>query len=279
MQRLQLTTQAPVWEGLVLPGIERGDPRIQVFAAEPVSELKPFIQSLWFMDWNIPHGIEIDSIVVPTVCCHLMGLYVPAFSPSPLWHAFLTVKTKGEFRYLKGRGQSFGVEFRPGGLFPFLQESMREWDNGMLPLQEMFPQAPPSPLCLLTPESVELWLSAFESFLLNRLAIHQANHLPEITAAIDIMLTEDVQQIDDLLSDLPVSKRTLQRIFQTEVGVSPRDTLRIVRFHKAIKAINTNNPECLANFALASGFFDQSHMNNEFRKMVETNPTQFRTYW
>jgi AraC-like DNA-binding protein len=241
--------------------------------------LKDFIQSIWFMNWEIPDGEELRSIVVPTPCIHLMGLFVPVVSVSPLWHAFLGVKKKGEVRFLKGHGQSFGVEFRPGGLFPFLNGPVREWENSLLPLRTAFPEAPFPPHYPLTTESFESWVVKIEAFFSGLLTSVQPHHLSEISLAMHIFMNEEVKHVEDILPSLPVSKRTLQRIFQNEVGLSARDALRVARFHRSIKAMNTHSSECLASFALESGFFDQPHMTNEFRKLVETKPAQFRKYW
>jgi AraC-like DNA-binding protein len=279
--RFKLATDAPYWEGLVIPGIERGDSRIRVYASDPSPVLSRYIQSTWFMEWNISSEIELRSIVVPTPCIHLMGLFVPVVSRNPLWHAFLNVKTKGEIRFLKGHGQSFGVEFRPGGLYPFLKHigEIGNWENGMLPLHASFSSAPASPNYPLDLNVLEQWIESFEAYFESLIPKIQANHLAEITRVFELYMNEDIKQVEEVLPIIAMSKRTLQRVFQTEVGLSPRDALRITRFHRSIKAMNIFNPECLANFALESGFFDQPHMINEFRKLVETNPSQFKKYW
>jgi AraC-like DNA-binding protein len=277
--RFELTLEAPIWEGLVIPGIGRGDPRIQVYTAPVVADLRPFVQSIWFMNWDIPDGEELRAIVVPTPCSHLMGLILPAISPSPIWHAFLKVKTKGEVTSLRGVGQSFGIEFRPGGLFPFLRGPVEAWPNGMLPLHTEFPLAPASPKFAENSDVLELWLGETERFFTGRLAQLRPNHLAEITQTIEMLTAPDVRQIDDILPAIPLSKRSLQRVFQSEVGVSPRDALRIARFHRSIKSMNLLNPDSLADFALESGYFDQPHLINEFRKLVDTNPSQFKKYW
>ncbi len=64
--RFALAKEPPVWEGLVIPGIVRADSRIQLYVAEPHSLLKPYIQSIWFMNWSMEPSVELQSIVVPT---------------------------------------------------------------------------------------------------------------------------------------------------------------------------------------------------------------------
>lgn len=277
--RFARTVGAPCWEGLVIPEVTRQDQRFQVYTTEPVGALKPFIQSIWWMNWNLPKGTEIRSIVVPTPCHHLMGLYSPDLSALPLWHGILNVKIRGEFRILKGQGQSFGIEFRPGGLFPFLNGPLGEWGQDPLPLHKFLSNVPPLPRYSQGGDDLEIWLSQVEAILVGQLSALQSHHLAEITRIIQVMRNQEVSTVDNLLLSAPISKRTLQRIFMTEVGLSPREVLRIVRFNRSIQAMNEANPDCLADFALESGFFDQPHMINEFRKLVDTPPTQFKKYW
>ena len=75
-----------------------------------------------------------------------------------------------------------------------------------------------------------------------------------------------------------MSTRTLQRIFKKEVGLSPKNVLRIARFNDAIRKIGQDNFTEFVEVALASGFFDQAHMVNEFQKLVATSPSKFRRY-
>lgn len=276
--RLKRCLGVQYWEGLTVLGIERADERITVYSGEPVASLSPYIQSIWFMNWSLPADSELPAIVVPTPCSHLFGICVPHVSKRPLSHDFLSVKRAGDLISIRGHGQTFGVEFRPGGLYPFLKRPMHEWVGSTIPINEVFSDLSSLPDYPWSPENLESWIAQFEERLEALIPFVASNHLEQITTAIHHFVHTDVGDLEEGHTRLALSKRTFQRIFRTEVGLSPRETLRVARFHRAIKAMNGTAPNGMAQFALDSGFFDQPHMINEFRKLVGTKPAVFRKY-
>lgn len=61
--------------------------------------------------------------------------------------------------------------------------------------------------------------------------------------------------------------------FRQQVGVSPKRYARVLRFRRALALLRAN--ERLADAALAAGFYDQPHMNADFREMAGMSPTEF----
>ena len=100
----------------------------------------------------------------------------------------------------------------------------------------------------------------------------------KIKVAIEGILEGSLQSPEEMAHRCNMSTRTLQRIFQKEVGLSPKNVLRIARFNNAIRQIGQDNFTEFAQVALASGFFDQPHMVNEFKKIVAASPSRFRRY-
>ncbi|MGZ3696351.1 MAG: DUF6597 domain-containing transcriptional factor [Bdellovibrionota bacterium] len=278
--RFQVNEAPPYWEGLVVPGMERGDKRMIVQAAAPSEALAPFIQSVWALTWDIPEGTEVNGIVVPTPCVHLMALSVPAFQKLPLFHDFLGVKNKGMVTAMRGRGQSFGVEFRPGGLFPFLDLEMKNWPAINLPGKATMPEMPDAPECPWTIDALSEWLGGLEKTLEVKIPGIRENHLDAITAVFAHLFSSEASpSVDDLADVARTSKRSLQRIFAIEVGLSLKDSIRVARFHKALKGMSKHDAVSLADLSLNSGFYDQPHMVNEFKKLVEACPAKFKKYW
>ncbi|MGH7506604.1 MAG: helix-turn-helix domain-containing protein [Longimicrobiales bacterium] len=80
--------------------------------------------------------------------------------------------------------------------------------------------------------------------------------------------------ISTLRERLGVSKTRLTSGFEEQVGVTPKRFARIVRFRCATAALRTG-PDPLARLALRSGYYDQSHMNAEFRELSGLSPLDF----
>lgn len=68
--------------------------------------------------------------------------------------------------------------------------------------------------------------------------------------------------------------RTLQRRFATQVGVSPKQFARIVRFHRVCSAWR-HAPETMSRVAASCGYSDESHLIRDFRAFVGEPPAAF----
>jgi hypothetical protein len=68
MMGFEKARRAPLWEGIVFPGIEVEDPRFEYYEGKPRPSLEKFIYMGWLFKWNIPAGEELPHIVVPNPC-------------------------------------------------------------------------------------------------------------------------------------------------------------------------------------------------------------------
>lgn len=73
-----------------------------------------------------------------------------------------------------------------------------------------------------------------------------------------------------------VGERRLQQLFQAHVGLSPRAWSRLARLHGCLRALRLQpSSPAWADVALDGGFYDQSHLVNEFRALCGVTPTEF----
>lgn len=72
------------------------------------------------------------------------------------------------------------------------------------------------------------------------------------------------------------SVRTMQRVFAEEVGLSPKELLRIVRVQRALALSRQEPPMRWITIAAQAGYHDQPHFVREFRELVGCTPTAFR---
>lgn len=72
-----------------------------------------------------------------------------------------------------------------------------------------------------------------------------------------------------------LNKRSLQRLFQHFVGVSPKWVIKRYRLHEAVAQLQAGVPVRLAQLALDLGYFDQAHFINEFTALVGKPPGEY----
>jgi AraC-like DNA-binding protein len=80
--------------------------------------------------------------------------------------------------------------------------------------------------------------------------------------------------IAELAADLGWSRRHLSGRFTDTVGVSPKTYARILRFERARGLIAERRGAPLGQVALDAGYYDQAHLNRDFREFAHAPPTQ-----
>ena len=71
------------------------------------------------------------------------------------------------------------------------------------------------------------------------------------------------------------SKTRLTTVFGEQVGVSPKQYARILRFTSALKLIHAGNAS-FAEIAAGTGYYDQPHLNAEFKELSGFTPREFQ---
>jgi AraC-like DNA-binding protein len=70
------------------------------------------------------------------------------------------------------------------------------------------------------------------------------------------------------------SKTRLAAAFRQQVGVTPKQYARVIRFNQALKKIHSGAAS-LSDIALDTGYYDQPHMNAEFKAISGFTPSEF----
>jgi AraC-like DNA-binding protein len=70
------------------------------------------------------------------------------------------------------------------------------------------------------------------------------------------------------------SKARLSTAFLAQVGVTPKQYARVVRFSHVLRRIHINETS-LAAVAIDAGYYDQPHMNAEFKELSGFTPSEF----
>jgi AraC-like DNA-binding protein len=111
--------------------------------------------------------------------------------------------------------------------------------------------------------------------------------LPRVYAAapaLDARLLKAVAQIASSAGTLPMdalthasgtSSRWLERHFRAAVGVSPKRLARLVRFRRAMAALEAKPVSRGVAVALEHGYYDQAHFIAEFRAFAGDAPRRF----
>jgi len=92
--------------------------------------------------------------------------------------------------------------------------------------------------------------------------------------AAEIERTSGRRQIEDMRLRAGLTKRRLLDGFRAQVGVTPKIYARIVRLRETLARVHAGGAS-LADIAVDAGYYDQPHMNAEFRELCGMAPSDF----
>ncbi len=81
--------------------------------------------------------------------------------------------------------------------------------------------------------------------------------------------------IAELARDIGWSRRHLVTRFRQQVGLPPKTVARIVRFQALLRRVERIGRAEWSRFAAECGYYDQAHMNRDFREFAGTTPTGY----
>jgi transcriptional regulator GlxA family with amidase domain len=81
--------------------------------------------------------------------------------------------------------------------------------------------------------------------------------------------------IGELAAELGWSHRRLIARFREQIGLAPKTVARVLRFDRAVATLGGSTCRGLAEIARDCGYFDQAHLNRDFRELAGTTPSLF----
>ena len=127
--------------------------------------------------------------------------------------------------------------------------------------------APPDEPILLSPQGVTVRQSS-DIFALDAPQLRRALHLIHTHA------TERIR-IEDVVEELRVDRRGLERRFRQQLGRTPLQELHRVQVERA-KDLLARTLDPIAEIALRSGFRDNNHFSLVFKRSTGVSPRQYR---
>ena len=82
-------------------------------------------------------------------------------------------------------------------------------------------------------------------------------------------------RVREMEQRLGTSERTLGRRFAAAVGLSPKETSRVVRFLSVARQLDREPRAGLARVAAAAGYADQAHLTRDFGELAGITPAAF----
>jgi len=177
--------------------------------------------------------------------------------------------------FVEGNDTWACVELRltPLGAHRLLGMPMHELANQTLALEDLLPRSE-----ALTERLREAgsWLERFD--LVEAFLVRRFGDAAEPSPAIEwswgqLHQSHGRVSIARIAEELGWSHRRLISRFREQLGLTPKAVARVIRFDRAVQLLTGSAPSSLASVAYDCGYFDQAHMNRDFRELAGTNPS------
>jgi AraC-like DNA-binding protein len=178
-------------------------------------------------------------------------------------------RTSAELVATRDMKKLVGVIFRPGGLGPWLRERASLFYQQSLSLCDLW-QMQPWRERMREADTPDTVLRILDEAL--------CRHAPErerrshVRQAVQLLNTLSVRET---ASELGISTRRLQIIFNEDVGLSPKQYGRVRRFQRAVHALHKDVDMKWAELALSCGYADQAHFSRDFHAFSGVDPTTY----
>jgi transcriptional regulator GlxA family with amidase domain len=179
----------------------------------------------------------------------------------------------------QGAPALIGVRFRPWGLRAFLGGALGEITDRRLNIADLAPALAERLVDeIASAKTLQQRAAILQRFIANFVEANARfqDLLPAvwtkrlITAGGAVRLTAVARECD-------LSLRQMERRFQAQVGMTPRLFANIVRFRAVFDKLNGHDRPDWVGLANDAGYFDQSHMNRDFRRFLGLSPSAYVT--
>jgi AraC-like DNA-binding protein len=174
-----------------------------------------------------------------------------------------------------GRIDIVGVRLQPWAGAAVLGTSMGKFRDRCLPLADVSPGALIDLAGQLRNEPADD--ARFQVAAATVVRVPRQRPDPVVRAAIELIPGyAEAPTVGELARRVGRSVRTMQRVFAEEVGLSPKELLRIARVQRALALSRAEPPLRWITIAAQAGYHDQPHLVREFHELVGCTPSEFR---
>jgi AraC-like DNA-binding protein len=247
----------------------------QLVAPDP--RLRPYVRSYWYFRRDTPLAAYHEEYMHPRggfgivfnfgdkLCMETQVVADPIFLDGAN-----SVSRKMGFL---GKVELMGIRFYEGGAYPFLGIPLNELCDrltlldaldrpGLLRLHARLQEAP----------SLPARIHLLEEWLLGRLALGKAQNMLIPSSLTMLRQREGRLPIPELARELAISQRQLERLYQSQVGMSPRQYAQLLRVERARLALKQMSGQTTTTLAADLGYYDQSHFIREFDAVIGMTP-------
>jgi AraC-like DNA-binding protein len=239
---------------------------------QPAPDLAYFVEHFWTVRWDLRGQAPYSQVILsyPNVNVSFEQDHNGKFA------GVYGIPKTAYTRHLQDEGVVLGIKFRPGGFYPFWKQPISLLTGRILDIREVWGEELHGLRDqILVQEDGERMVELAERFL-RGLHPEQDENVEWINRIVRTVIdNREVTKVEDMVSRTGVSKRTLQRLFNRYVGVSPKWVIQRYRLQEAAELMEKGESPDWPILAQDMGYYDQAHFIKDFKAMIGRPPQEY----
>ena len=251
----------------------------------PAGPLAPLVQCFWYWE-GAPQTHSKERLMPngePTIIFNLREDPIRIYDSDNIdrfdsfGHVVLSgARTRGFVIDTAQQDRVIGVQFHPGGSFPFFRMPSAEFENASVALTDLWPtNAASLREQLLAAPTVDAMFLILERCLLAQLVrppeLHPAVHY----ASSLFCRAPHATTVSQVIDKIGLSQRRFIELFRNQIGITPKAFCRVRRFQRVLQSVHRTRSVDWTDVALDCGYYDQSHFIHDFQAFSGFTPTVY----
>ncbi|WP_028585841.1 helix-turn-helix transcriptional regulator [Desulfogranum mediterraneum] len=232
--------------------------------------LQPLVHCYWSYSAHSAKSLATSNPIIPDGCVDIIfDLNVPTQSKclvvGPMTKPIQNTKSN-----------LFGARFKPGMASLFFPSPLKEMVDQIVEINDLQGQETDTMADSLANMNCPQERLSRISSMFQQILSDQPVFEKQIQSAISIIeLSSGRVSIQEITQKIGCSRQHLTRKFQRHTGLTPKFFSQVVRVNRLIEIYKTNSTSSLGDLAQICGYYDQSHMISEFKKITGITPQSF----
>jgi len=249
----------------------------------PPEALSDYVRFFWTLEAKVGSKEPFVHRALPDNCLELIFYCQGRFSISSAKGNEGNTFTSGVFGHAQKYRQFttnsdftlFGVFLYPHSLKMLFDLPAHELTDAMLDCETLWGAEGRilEEKVMLAPDDTTR-MEIVSNFFLDRIEMTERRDAGFIHLLKKVVANNSIVPIPTFASDCNLCRRQFERKFKEFSGFSPKDFFQIVRFKNVLKESEQRN-KSLAQIAIESGYYDQSHFTHEFKKFSGYSPREY----
>ncbi len=246
---------------------------------EPCEELKPYIRCFWGS--KKPYrkkktDTPSQGLIIPDTCMDI--IFDINFTENRIDNTFCTIDEKAYSLHYENNKEeivsTFAIRFYAWSTIFFTEESLKDTKNSNYRVECFFSklknEIEPK---LFDITNINERVVLAQNFLLKNICLKRQNSIIN-NAVAEMLLNKGNIKTENLAKTVFTSRRQLERLFNENIGVTPKKLSSLIRYQYLWQDILLSKDINLLDLTERYGYSDQAHLLNDFRNFHSMSVSQ-----